>query len=281
MPRLDRRVPDPGRIPVIVTLWQGFSGTGGPHNRLTDALLPATSPPMRPLLVLALLAGCAHAARPPNVSEADVDLSVPRASEFVFGPGDVLRVFVWRHEDLTMDITIAPDGAISYPLVGRLQVSGMTLEQIRLTLQNAVAQYYVDAQVTVNIMTVNSAHAMVFGEVRSPSVLSLSQDMTMLEALVRTGGINPDARTDNVLLIRGCTAKHDLYLVDVAALYGRGDFTQNVYLQPCDIVVVPPKTITNVERFFKRISSVLSPAVSASAIYRNVTTGDGQVLPNQ
>ena len=87
--------------------------------------------------------------------------------------------------------------------------------------------------------------------------------------------------TDNVLLIRGGIAEPKLYTVNVAALYGTGDFSQNVFLQAGDIVVVPAKTITNVERFFKRISSILSPAVSGSAIYRNITTGDGQVLPNQ
>ena len=236
---------------------------------------------MRVLLLLTLLTGCAHAARPPNVSDSDVDLSVPKADQFTFGPGDVLRVFVWRHADLTMDVTIAPDGAISYPLVGRLQVSGMTFEQIGKTLQNAIAQYYVDAQVSVNVLAVNSARVMVFGEVKAPSVLNLTQSMSMLEALVRTGGINVDARTDNVLLIRGGMEKPQLYTVNVAALYGAGDFSQNVFLQAGDIIVVPPKTITNVERFFKRISSILSPAVSASSIYRNVTTGDGQVLPNQ
>ncbi len=236
---------------------------------------------MRALLFLALLAGCAHAARPPNVSDADIDLTVPKADQFTFGPGDVLRVFVWRHADLTMDVTIAPDGAISYPLVGRLQVAGMTFEEIGKTLQTAIAQYYVDAQVSVNVLAVNSARVMVFGEVKSPSVLNLTQSMSMLEALVRTGGINVDARTDNVLLIRGGMAKPELYTVNIASIYGAGDFSQNVFLQAGDIIVVPPKTITNVERFFKRISSILSPAVSASSIYRNVTTGDGQVLPNQ
>lgn len=236
---------------------------------------------MRALLFLALLGGCAHAARPPNVRDADVDLTLPQADQFVFGPGDVLKIFVWRHDDLTMEVTVAPDGAISFPLVGRLQIAGMTYEQVNKTFQNAIAQYYVDAQVAVNIVEVNSSRVLVFGEVKAPSALALTEDMTVLEALVRTGGINPDARTDNVLLIRGGLDQPKLYTVDVASLYGRGDFTQNVFLQRGDIVVVPAKTITNVERFFKRVSSILSPAVSASAIYRNITTGDGQVLPNQ
>lgn len=215
------------------------------------------------------------------MSESEIDLSIPKADQFTFGPGDVLRIFVWRHDDLSMDVTIAPDGAISYPLVGRLQMAGMNYDQVVKTLQTAIAQYYVDAQVSVNVLAVNSAKVMVFGEVKAPSVLNLTQSMSMLEALVRTGGINVDARTDNVLLIRGGMEKPQLFTVNVADLYGKGDFSQNVVLQAGDIIVVPPKTITNVERFFKRVSSILSPAVSASAIYRNVTTGDGQVLPNQ
>lgn len=235
---------------------------------------------MRALLILLIAGGCAHVSRPPNVTEAGADLTVPRANEFVFGPGDILHVDVWRHDDLTMDLTVAPDGAISYPLVGRLVIAGMTFTQVNSTLQKAIAQYYVDAQVAVNVKEVNSQRVLVFGEVRTPGVLSLSSDLSLLEALVRTGGINVDARTDNVLLIRGGLEKPELYTVNVNNLYGKGDFSQNVFLQAGDIVVVPAKTITNVERFFKRVSSILSPAVSASAVYRNITTGDGQVLPN-
>lgn len=224
-------------------------------------------------LPLLLILACGGTTRPPNVAEAEIPLRLPAAEAFVFGPGDSLRIWVWRHDDLTLDVTVAPDGAISYPLVGRLVVSGMTYEQLVGTLQKAIAEYYVDAQVAVNITAVTNQKVIVLGEVQNPQVLQITNELSMLEALTRTGGINPDARTRNVLLVRGGLDEPELYTVDVDAIYGKGDFSQMVYLQRGDIVYVPPKTITNVERFFRRLQAVMAPALAGSAVYRNIVTG--------
>ena len=228
---------------------------------------------MRSLLLLALL-GCTAAKPPPNVAQTEVPLRVPAAQAFTFGPGDGLRISVWRHEDLSMEVTVAPDGAISYPLVGRLQVAGKTYDELVATLRTAVAEYYVDAQVSVNITQVTNQKVIVIGEVREPMVLQITNDLSLLEALTRTGGIHPDARTKNVLLIRGGVETPQLYTVDVDSIYGRGDFSQMVYLQRGDIVYVPSRTITDVERFFRRFQGILAPAVSGSAVYRNVVSGN-------
>lgn len=235
---------------------------------------------MRLLPLLALLA-CAHT-RPPNVQEVDVPLKLPAAEAFTFGPGDSLQIRVWRHDDLSMDVTIAPDGAISYPLVGRVQVAGLTYDQVVARLQTAVSEFYVDAQVSVNIAQVTNQKVLVLGEVAQPMVLQITNDLSLLEALTRAGGIHADARTKNVLVVRGGADKPVVFTVDVEAVYGRGDFAQMVYLQRGDIVYVPAKTITDVERFFKRMQGMLAPAVSGSAIYRNVVSGNvlGGAVPS-
>jgi polysaccharide export outer membrane protein len=235
---------------------------------------------MRLLPLLALLA-CAHT-RPPNVQDVDVPLKLPAAEAFTFGPGDSLQIRVWRHDDLSMDVTIAPDGAISYPLVGRVQVAGLTYDQVVARLQSAVSEFYVDAQVSVNIAQVTNQKVLVLGEVAQPMVLQITNDLSLLEALTRAGGIHADARTKNVLVVRGGADKPVVFTVDVEAVYGRGDFAQMVYLQRGDIVYVPAKTITDVERFFKRMQGMLAPAVSGSATYRNVVSGNvlGGAVPS-
>ncbi len=224
-------------------------------------------------VALASTAGCTPKNLPENVGEAGLELRMPAAERFTFGPGDSLKISVWRHDDLTMDVTIAPDGAITYPLIGRLQLAGKTYEDVVVILQEAIAKYYVDAQVSVNITAVTDQKVLVLGEVSNPAVLQITNDLSIMEALVRTGGISPDAHTSNVLLIRGGLDNPKLYTIDVDAIYRRGDMSQMVYLQRGDIVVVPPKTITNVQRFFQGVSSMIGPAASASTIYRNVVYG--------
>jgi polysaccharide export outer membrane protein len=201
---------------------------------------------------------------------------VPKPEEFQIGPGDKIQIKVWRHTDLDMDITIAPDGSLTYPLIGRIIVSGMTYSKLVEKLTGAISEFYSDPQVTVNILEVKNQKIFVIGEVTHPSVLQLSNEMSILEALTIAGGINPAARTDNVLLIRGDLTKPKLYTVNVKAIYSQGDTAQMVYLQRGDIVMVPTRTITNVARYFKEVQSALSPFVAGSAIYRNAASSGAQ-----
>jgi len=105
--------------------------------------------------------------------------------------------------------------------------------------------------------------------VLTPPGPQIPGEMTAPGALTRTGGINPDARTDNSLLVRGGLEEPQLFTVDVNRLL-MGDLSQNVQLQRMDVVVVPAKTIVNVERFFRHVQGILAPVVSATQIYRNI-----------
>ena len=230
-------------------------------------------------LLVFLGVGCAHgAARAPNIAtSADAaTLRAPGPAEFIFGPGDRISIKVWRHEEMDMQVTVAPDGGITYPLVGRIQVAGLSYPALVAALEQGLSTYYTDVSVAVNVEEVSNQKVFVLGEVRSPAVLQVENDLSILEALTRTGGIAPDARTDNVLLIRGGLQQPELYTVDVKAIYAEGDLSQLVYLQRGDIVVVPTKTIANVETFFRRIQGVLAPFVGGSAIYRNAISGGAQ-----
>ncbi len=215
------------------------------------------------------LVACAPT-RPPNVSELDIPLRLPPVERFTFGPGDRLAIWVWRHEDLTVDVTVAPDGFITYPLLGRVEVAGQSYESLVKALQAGVDQYYVDAKVAVNIIEVTNEKVLVIGEVAKPQVIQIRNDLSVLEALTIAGGVSYTSNTRNVLVVRGGMETPTAFSVDIDAVYGRADFTQMVYLQRGDIVYVPATTITNVERYFRSLQAVLGPAVGASAVYRNL-----------
>ncbi len=229
------------------------------------------------ILSLALPASAGKKKRPVNIAEADPAVRrVPAPEEFQLGPGDRISIRVWRHDDLDMDVTIAPDGTITYPLIGKVEVSGMTYSELVHALKNAIAEYYDDPQVSVNILELKNQKVYVIGEVMSPSVFQLSTEMSILEAMTRAGGINPSSRTQNVLLIRGGMDDPQLYAVDVKSIYTKGDIDQMVNLQRGDIILVPTRTITNVSRYFREVSGALSPFVAGSAIYRNTASSGAQ-----
>ena len=139
---------------------------------------------------------------PENVADAGVPLTVPAAESYTLGAGDSIKISVWRHEDLTMDVTIAPDGTITYPLIGRLELAGKTPDAIGQLLRESIAKYYVDAQVSVNVVAVTNQKVLVLGEVANPAVLQITNELSIMEALVRTGGINQDSHT-SILSLEG------------------------------------------------------------------------------
>lgn len=227
---------------------------------------------------LGLAQGCAsHTASVAPVSEADPALTeLPKPESYKLGPGDHIAIRVWRQDDLTMDVYIAPDGTITYPLIGRIQAAGLTYPDLIAALTKAISTYYEAPQVTVNVLDVQNQKVMVVGEVTTPSVLQLTSEMTILEALTLAGGLNQYARTSNVLLIRGGIDKPALYTVDVHALITEGKMDQLVYLQRGDIVVVPTRTITSAARYFRDVQTILAPFVAGSAVYRNALGGGAQ-----
>lgn len=229
---------------------------------------------MRALLLLVLAFPLpALAGRDTPVNVADVKLPDAAASEFRFGPGDRIAVQVFKHPELTSDIVVAPDGTIAFPLVGRLVVANRTYGDVIADLETGLKAYYTDAAVAVNVVEVTNRKVYVVGEVAQPMVLQITGKMPIIEALTRSGGINPDARTSNLLVIRGGLAESTLFTVDVDRLL-TGQLDQNVQLEPGDIVVVPAKTIVNVERFFRHVQGILAPFVSASQLYRNLNIGN-------
>jgi polysaccharide export outer membrane protein len=225
------------------------------------------------LLVLIPLVACLPK-QAVSLSEAPdgvVSLTPPHAEDFVFGPGDVINIKMWRQDDMNMEVVIAPDGVISYPLIGRIKVSGLTYPQLLKHMERALSEYYKDPSIAVNVVKVSNQKVFVLGEVKNPAVLQIENDLSVVEALTRTGGISGDAKTSNLLLIRGGVDDPILLIINIADLFSKGDLTQNIYLQRGDILLVPPKTIVHVERFFLRVQGVLAPFLSGSALYRNVS----------
>lgn len=231
------------------------------------------------VLFFAVLAGCAtRKGTASNIADASLsDRQVPTVEQFQIGPGDRISIKVWRHDDLSMDVTVAPDGTISFPLLGTVKVAGKTYAEIRTLLADAIQQYYTEPQVAVNILELQNQKVIVVGEVTRPSVIPLGSEMSIVEALTLAGGINQYSRTSNVLLVRQTAGGAPrLFTVDVDRIFQQGAADQLVMLQRGDIIVVPTRTITNAARFFRDISSVIAPFVGGSAVYRNALSGGAQ-----
>lgn len=108
---------------------------------------------------IALLFACSPSSVPPVPPEAQPAEQRQNApvEDYQIGPEDVVEVMVWKNEDLSRVVNVRPDGKISLPLIGDLKAAGQTAEQLKVSIAEALKQYYKEPpQVSVIVQQVNS-----------------------------------------------------------------------------------------------------------------------------
>jgi polysaccharide export outer membrane protein len=139
--------------------------------------------------------------------------------------------------------TVAPDGSIYFPFVGRVQAAGRTVGDIRNDLAARLVPYIRNPQVDVRVLSFRSQKVQVTGEVKTPGPLAISDvPLTLLDAITRSGGSTSIADIQRVRLTRN----NKLYVLDADSVLDRGDVRQNVMLQAGDIVNVPDRVDSRV-----------------------------------
>jgi len=128
----------------------------------------------------------------------------PRKQEFILGASDVLKVNVWHNPELTVDVTIRPDGTISLPLVGDVRAAGRTAADVRAEIVKRLGTYLKDDAVntTVSITAINSYRFLVNGNVERMGVYTSNRYVTVIEAIALAGGPNRFADPDDTVIIR-------------------------------------------------------------------------------
>jgi polysaccharide export outer membrane protein len=172
--------------------------------------------------------------------------NLPTAQEYVIGAGDVLDIFVWHNSDLTRAIPVRPDGRISMPLVGDTVVVGKTPAALASELQDKLKPYIIDPLVTViptQFVGLFTRQIRVIGEATQPRALAYRSSMTVLDVLIEVGGLTRYADGDRAVLVRQAAGgQQQSYRVRLDSLVKDGDITQNVDMQPGDILIIPQRT---------------------------------------
>lgn len=193
------------------------------------------------LLLVGLLALVAHAQNAATNSQSSgadnsSSLSAANNSTYVIGPEDTLHVAVWKEPDLTATLPVRSDGKISMPLLNDVQAAGLTPMQLADSITDKLKKYVTDPRVTVVVTGMNSQRIYVLGEVLHTGAMTLTPNMTVLQALA-TAGFTQFANTKGIYVLRNENGKQQKIPVNYKQLI-KGNAT-NVLLKPGDTLVVP------------------------------------------
>jgi len=160
--------------------------------------------------------------------------------DYTIGPADVLAINVWKEAELTRTVTVRPDGKISLPLVGELQVGGLTANKVQALIVQRLAAYVTDPQVTVMIQDVKSQTYVIVGKVAKTGSYELGKPTTVLEAIAIAGGFLDFAKVSKVKIIRPRAGgqPETLYFDYKQVIKGKNS-EQNIVLKNGDTIVVP------------------------------------------
>jgi len=193
-------------------------------------------------LVMAMfaIAGCASSG---GVMLPD---SPPQAaSNYLVGPGDNLKIFVWRNPELSSSVTVRPDGKISSPLIASLDVTGLEAPIIAGLIEAELSQYIRTPRVTVIVSNFNSTvdqQIRVIGNATEPKVIPYRTGMTLLDVMIEVRGLSDFADGDNAKLIRKEKGVSKTYVVKLDSLIRDGDISMNRAVMPGDTIIIPEST---------------------------------------
>src|SRR4051794_25934938 len=114
---------------------------------------------------------------------ADVSENPATRPSYRLQPGDLISVSVWKEQDLQREVLVRPDGALSFPLAGEIDVDGKTVEELRVSLVERLKRYVPDPVVTVAVKAIGGNRVYVLGKVLRPGEFPFSSPIDVMQAL--------------------------------------------------------------------------------------------------
>jgi polysaccharide export outer membrane protein len=157
------------------------------------------------------------------------------------GPGDQVRITVFRYPDLTTEARISDQGSIAFPMVGEVQLSGLTAEQgaQRIAQKLKDGKFLLNPQVQMSLLQLRSRQVSVLGDVARPGRYALEDTSARLTDIIAMAGGMSNLAADTVTIVSSRGGKPIKTEVNVPALMKGADLQKNIDIQNGDTIFVP------------------------------------------
>lgn len=200
---------------------------------MTESLRPLHAIRLLGLVVILLAAAL------PTTAQETSARSDNEISAYLIQPGDLLEISVWREEYLEREVSVQPDGMISFPLAGVLRAAGGDVSELQRKVAERLAEFIPDPVVTVSIKDIRGNRIYVIGQVQKPGHFIMNPTIDVVQALALAGGTTPFAALNDIKILR----RTGRQLTAIDFRYGdieKGrNLQQNIILQSGDVIIVP------------------------------------------
>ena len=182
----------------------------------------------------------------PALSVSTTRKRAPWQEHLTLGPGDVLNFALFGRTELTRtEVAIEPDGHVSYLQAQDILAAGLTIDELRAKMDEALSAYYRAPRTIITPVAFHSKKYFLLGSVTQKGVFTLDRPMTIIEAIARARGLETGLQQRDLVeladLQRAFLVRHGQRMaIDFEKLFAQGDLSQNLALEPDDYLFFPP-----------------------------------------
>ncbi len=170
------------------------------------------------------------------------------STAYRIGAQDLLVINVIGAQEFNkLQVRVSEDGNVTLPLIGQVEVDGLTQSEVEAKLAGLLdGKYVLNPQVTVFIQEYRSKRVSVLGAVENPGTFELLGRMTLLDLISQAGGLNREAG-DEIIVIRQLPASESTALhISIEDLFVKGEAKLNIPLESGDIVNIPVDKVVTI-----------------------------------
>ncbi|MGV8919516.1 MAG: polysaccharide biosynthesis/export family protein [Pseudomonas sp.] len=162
-----------------------------------------------------------------------------RSVGYLLSPGDMILISVWHEDSLRQEVHVLPDGSITFPLAGRIDVAGLDASAVALKVAAKLEEFIPEPNVSVVVTSTAGNLVYVQGKVIKPGPVQMAGPTAVLQALSMSGGLDKFADEDGIKVIRRKGTGQVILPVRYKDLISGRDMSTNLQLQAGDTLVVP------------------------------------------
>lgn len=167
-------------------------------------------------------------------------------------PGDSIDVRYRVTPEFDSTAALQPDGSVSLPLVGRLELAGQTMEEATAAIRVKASERLREPEIIVLLRDYTKPTYTVAGEVGKPGTFDLRGEVTLMRAVAAAGWFKESSKHSQVLLIRRVDRDWgETKVFNLRRDVNRKDFAEDPVIRPGDLIVVPQNTLSKLDRYFR------------------------------